>query len=84
MDLPFYKSSLSEEIRDGRDQERAEARIQAAAENILIVLDARGFVGPGEIRERVTACDDPELMRHWLARAATVSSADEIFSEADA
>ncbi|MDQ0774709.1 hypothetical protein QF026_003175 [Streptomyces aurantiacus] len=80
-DLSFCKSRMSEE---NRDQRRAEARVQTAAEDIQLVLDARGLDVPDEVRERVTACDDPDLMRRWLARAATVASAEEIFAEADA
>ncbi len=113
VDLKFYTSWLSEEIRDKvrdevrkevrdevrdkvrdevrdevrsevRDKVRDEERVQAAAENILLVLDARGLDVPDEVRERVTACDDPELLRRWLARAVTVASAEEILAEVDA
>ncbi|MFJ1651548.1 hypothetical protein ACIOC2_09080 [Streptomyces sp. NPDC088337] len=74
-DLSFYKSYLSEEIRD-------EGRTRGAAEDILLVLETRGIDVPYAIRERITACDDLELLRCWLARAVTVPSAEEVFSEA--
>jgi hypothetical protein len=77
VDLSFYKSWLSEEIRD-------EGRAQKGAKDILMVLDARGINVPDEVRERVTACDDLELLDRWLVRAATVASAEEIFREEDA
>jgi hypothetical protein len=77
VDLSFYKSWLSEEIRD-------EGRAQGRAEDILVVLETRGIDVPDEIRERVTACDDDELLRRWLVRAATAASAEEIFSDEDA
>lgn len=80
VDLSFYKSYISEEIRD---EGRAEARVQTAAQAVLLVLEARGFDVPGETRERITGCDDPELLRQWLIRAATVPSAEEIFTEED-
>lgn len=76
VDLSFYKSWLSEEIRD-------EGRAQGRAEDTLVVLEARGIDVPDEIRERITACDDPELLRRWLTRAATAPSAEEIFMEED-
>ncbi|MEV7342620.1 hypothetical protein [Streptomyces sp. NPDC093544] len=79
VDLSFYKSYISEEIRD---EGRAEARVQTAAEDILLVLETRGLDVPDEIRERVTGCDDPELLRHWLTRAVTAPSAEEIFTDA--
>ncbi|MEW2397537.1 hypothetical protein [Streptomyces sp. NPDC046862] len=77
VDLSFYKSSISEEIRD-------QGRAQRGAEDILVVLEARGFDIPDEIRERVTSCDDPALLRRWLTRAVTAPSAEEIFTDEDA
>ncbi|NGO45877.1 hypothetical protein [Streptomyces ureilyticus] len=75
VDLSFYKSWLSEEIRD-------EGRAQRGAEDILLVLEARGLDVSDEIRERITACDDPDLLRRWLTRAVTAPSAEEIFTDA--
>jgi hypothetical protein len=80
VDLSFYKSYISEEIRD---EGRAEARVQTAAEDVLLVLEARGIDVPDEIREQITACDNPELLRRWLARAVTAPSAAEIFMGED-
>ncbi|MER6015121.1 hypothetical protein [Streptomyces bluensis] len=77
MDLSFYKSSISEEIRD-------EGRLQGRIEDILVVLEARGFDVPDEIRDRVTSCDDPDLLRRWLTRAAVAPSVEEIFADKDA
>ncbi|MDN3294790.1 hypothetical protein QWM81_12155 [Streptomyces ficellus] len=74
VDLSFYKSPLSEEIRD-------EGRARGRAEDILIVLEQRGIDVPDEARERITGCGDPELLRHWLARAVTAPSAEEIFAD---
>ncbi|MFG2278843.1 hypothetical protein ACGFNQ_09175 [Streptomyces asoensis] len=73
VDLSFYKSYISEEIRD-------EGRAQGRAEDIVLVLEARGLDVSDEIRERVTGCDDPDLLRDWLTRAVTVSSAEAIFT----
>ncbi|MCT9084691.1 hypothetical protein N4G65_50450, partial [Streptomyces fulvoviolaceus] len=33
--------------------------------------ETRGIDVPDEIRERITGCDDPDLLRHWLTRAVT-------------
>jgi hypothetical protein len=76
VDLSSYKSWLSEEIRD-------EGRAQGRAEDILVVLEARGLDVPDEIRERIAGCDDPDLLRRWLTRAVTAPSAEEIFIEED-
>ncbi|MGW2523223.1 hypothetical protein ACWC09_40820 [Streptomyces sp. NPDC001617] len=77
VDLSFYKSYISEEIRD-------EGRLQGRVEDILVVLEARGIDVPAEIRERITACTDPDLLRRWLTRAAVAPSAEEIFAADDA
>jgi hypothetical protein len=74
VDLSFYKSSISEEIRD-------EGRVQGRVEDILVVLEARGIDVPDEIRERITACDDPDRLRHWLTRAAVAPTVEEIFAD---
>ncbi|MER6416415.1 RpnC/YadD family protein [Streptomyces humidus] len=73
VDLSFYKSYISEEIRD-------EGRAQGRAEDILLVLEARGLDVSDEVRARVTGCDDPDLLRDWLTRAVTASSAESIFT----
>ncbi|MFK4143007.1 hypothetical protein [Streptomyces filamentosus] len=72
VDLSFYKSYLSEELRD-------EGRAEGRADAILLVLEQRGLDVPAAVRDRVTSCDDPELLRLWLARAVTVATAEEIF-----
>lgn len=80
VDLSFYKSVISEEIRD---EGRAQGRAQARAEARLIVLEQRGLELSDEAHERITGCDDPDVLRRWVARAVTVSSVDEIFAEED-
>ncbi|AVV40661.1 hypothetical protein C6376_03665 [Streptomyces sp. P3] len=65
---------MSEEIRD-------EGRAQRGAEDILLVLETRGLDVTDHVRERITGCDDPDLLRDWLTRAVTASSAEAIFAE---
>ncbi|WP_055692798.1 hypothetical protein [Streptomyces prasinus] len=74
VDLSFYKSPLSEEIRD-------EGRAQRAAEDVLHILKVRGMDIPEAVRERVTDCDDLEILRHWHRRAVTAPTAVEIFED---
>lgn len=73
VDLSPYKSYIFEEFRD-------EGRAQRGAEDIVLVLEARGLDVSDEVRERVAGCDDPDLLREWLTRAVTASSAEEIFA----
>ncbi|MET9774757.1 hypothetical protein ABZ023_10910 [Streptomyces sp. NPDC006367] len=74
VDLSFYKSYISEEIRD-------EGRAQGRAEDIILVLEQRGLPVPDDVRTRITQCADPEVLRHWLARAVTAPTAETIFED---
>ncbi|MEU5092224.1 hypothetical protein [Streptomyces sp. NPDC021356] len=74
------RAEVAEEVRaEVAEEVRAEGRVQKGAEDILLVLETRGLDVPGAVRERVTACDDPELLRRWLTRAVTVPVAEQIF-----
>jgi hypothetical protein len=82
VDLSFYKSPLSEEIRDeGRAEGRAEGEARRAAEDVLDILEVRGIDVPEAVRERITGCGDPEILRHWHRRAVTVPTAEDIFTD---
>ncbi|MFI6856914.1 hypothetical protein [Streptomyces sp. NPDC050416] len=74
MDLSFYKSYISEEIR-------AEGEMRRAAKDVLTVLEARGIHVPDQVRERITSCDDSEVLDQWLIRSATAPTAEEIFAD---
>lgn len=83
VDLSFYTSPLSEEIREeGRAEGRSEGRSEGQAEALLLILGARGIGISDATRERVTSCGDPDVLRRWLIRAASVTTSDEIFDEA--
>jgi hypothetical protein len=80
VDLSFYKSYIAEEIRDeGRNEGLDKGLAEGRAEDILLVLDQRGLNVTDEVRERITDGDDPEIMRTWLTRALTATTATEIF-----
>ncbi|MGW4199833.1 hypothetical protein [Streptomyces sp. NPDC004726] len=79
VDLSFYKSAISEEIRD---EGRAQGQVQRGAEDVLLVLELRGINVSDEVREQVTNCDDPDISRTWLARAITATTAEDIFKNA--
>ncbi|MGV9280373.1 hypothetical protein [Streptomyces sp. NPDC003730] len=79
VDLSFYESYISEEIRDeGREQGRA----QQGAQDVLLVLEQRGLDIPDSVRARITECGDPEVLRLWLVRAVTAPSAEAVFEGA--
>ncbi|MGC0376138.1 hypothetical protein [Streptomyces sp. SAI-229] len=82
VDLSFYKSFISEEIRDeGRAEGRAQGAVRRAAEDVLDILEVRGIDIPDAVRERVTDCDDLEILRQWHRRAVTAPTAAEIFED---
>ncbi|GAA4784789.1 hypothetical protein GCM10023220_05300 [Streptomyces ziwulingensis] len=70
VDLSFYKSYISDELR-----------AQSRAEDVLLVLEQRGLAVSDEVRGRVTECADPDLLRQWLTRAVTVPEAEAIFGD---
>jgi hypothetical protein len=76
VDLSFYKSPISEELRD-------EGRAESRAQDILFILGRRGVDVPDAVRERITSCDDSEVLLRWLDRALTVSSVEDIFTGDD-
>ncbi|MFB7458032.1 MULTISPECIES: hypothetical protein [unclassified Streptomyces] len=78
VDLSFYKSPLSEEIRE---EGRAEGKARRAAEDVLDILEVRGIDVPEAARERITGCGDPEILRHWPRRAVTASTAEDVFTD---
>ncbi|GGZ19816.1 hypothetical protein GCM10010387_10930 [Streptomyces inusitatus] len=75
VDLSFYTSPMSEELR-------AEGEVKGLSRGILVALEQRGVTVSDEARLRITGCADPELLDTWLVRAFTVSAAEEIFEEA--
>ncbi|QDI73309.1 hypothetical protein CD934_17675 [Streptomyces calvus] len=82
VDLSFYKSYIAEEIRDeGREQGREQGCAQRGAEDVLLVLEQRGLEVSEGVRGRIMECQDPEVLRRWLARAVSAPVAEEIFGE---
>ncbi|MEU3780259.1 hypothetical protein [Streptomyces sp900129855] len=74
VDLSFYKSYIAEEIRD-------EGRVSTYGTAVLTVLEQRGIDVPADARQRIADCGDLEMLHAWLLRAATATSAAEIFGD---
>jgi hypothetical protein len=72
---------LKKYIAKGKKEGRAEGKAEGRAEAVLEVLEARGVAIPDDVRERIVHSTDLAALRHWLRRAAVVSSAREIFDE---
>ncbi|MEV3979435.1 hypothetical protein [Nonomuraea sp. NPDC049758] len=50
---------------------------------MLYLLDARGIDVPEDVRVRVDACTDVDLLMHWTVRASSVQSARDLFDDSD-
>jgi hypothetical protein len=58
----------------------ADGEANGRATSILDLLDARGFALEPPLRQRITACKDPDVLTQWLRRAATAASSEEVFA----
>jgi hypothetical protein len=80
VDLSFYKSPISQEIRA---EGRAEGQALRAAADVLEIFDERRMDVSEGVRERILGCDDLDILRRWLRRAVTVPAAEDIFAADD-
>jgi hypothetical protein len=82
VDLSFFQSSVADELRDeGRAQGKAEGVAQGKAEAIVFLLERRGIDLSEEDRERITFCDDLDVLGRWFERAITATSVAEVFTK---
>jgi hypothetical protein len=59
----------------------AAGKIAGRAEDILLILNARGVEVPADVRAEITQCDDLKQLEAWLIRAASASDVDELFEK---
>lgn len=57
-----------------------QGRAEGKADDVLVVLEARGMDVAAEIRERISGCTDVDQLGVWLRRAVTAGSVDELFA----
>lgn len=60
---------------------RKEGRAEEAAQNLLTVLEVRGFVVPDSARERILGQKDLKRLERWLAKAVLAASVGEVIGE---
>ena len=53
---------------------------KGSVDAVLTFLEARGIALSDEQRDRIKTCSDLETLRHWVRKAATITSADELFT----
>jgi hypothetical protein len=56
-------------------------RAQGAAEGLLDALPALGLDVSDEVRARIEACEDLDLLMVWLRRALKATCAEDIFED---
>ena len=62
------------------DAVRGEAAVESLRGAVLDVLDGRGVIADAATRARLERCADPEQLRHWLRRAATLDDVADLFA----
>jgi hypothetical protein len=65
-------------IAKGREEGLAEGELSGRRRTLRAVLSARGLLDGASVA-RLEACSDPDTLELWTARAATASTAAEIF-----
>ncbi|MFE7358000.1 hypothetical protein ACFU8Q_33920 [Streptomyces sp. NPDC057543] len=55
-------------------------RARGRADGLLLVLEMRGIAVSDEFREKITSCNDPQLLHQWLNRATTAATAEGVFA----
>ena len=53
----------------------------AVTHSLMLVLESRGIALTTGQKEHVLACTDPAVLEGWIRKAATASSADELFAD---
>ncbi|MBB88500.1 MAG: hypothetical protein CMP06_14580 [Xanthomonadales bacterium] len=66
-------------LAEGEARGVAQGELRRAAASILTVLETRGLSVTAEVRAQIEGCQDLDVLQHWLTRAVTATSADQIF-----
>ncbi|MFB9200985.1 hypothetical protein ACFFV7_07265 [Nonomuraea spiralis] len=82
-----YGRGRAEGIQEGRaegiQEGRAEGIRETWSESVLYLLVSRGIDVPEDVRARISACTDVDLVKRWALRAASVQAAQDVFDDSD-
>ncbi|QKW03244.1 hypothetical protein [Streptomyces sp. NA02536] len=70
----------AEGFKEGFKEGFREGRAAGKAEQLLRLMERRGFSPTEETRQRVTTCTDAPLLDLWFDRAIDATTLDEIFA----
>ena len=82
----YYVRAIGKEEGEVIGQERGEVigqergEVIGRAKGVVEVLEARGFVVPDALRQRILACTEPSELKTWLGKAVSCVSMDAISS----
>lgn len=75
----FARRYYGEGEAKGRAEGKAEGKAEGEAQALLLFLSARDIAVSPETKNRIMACTDLDQLGKWIRRAATVTSAEELF-----
>ncbi|MCB9716275.1 MAG: hypothetical protein H6712_20580 [Myxococcales bacterium] len=71
----------AEGLAEGRADGILQGETKGMARMLERLLDTRGLEPTDELRERVAACKDENLLQRWFDRAVTATSLAEVFDD---
>lgn len=78
-DYEFQSEFARKHIALGKAEGKAEGETAARAQDIILVLEARGLPLSEQQRERILSSRDGKQLQDWLVRAATADTVDALF-----
>jgi hypothetical protein len=76
---PVYSPIAKEHFGKGKREGKKEGRREGRAEDVLLVLQARGLGVTDAERERITGCTDLRQLKKWVTRAVTAEKTADLF-----
>ncbi len=77
-----YQSEIvRRHVAQGREVGREEGRTETKAQDVLTVLEARGFAVSEELRRRILECTDLATLDGWLRRAVVIADVSKLIHE---
>ncbi|MBT3153751.1 hypothetical protein HTV45_23260 [Streptomyces sp. CHD11] len=78
--LPRRGTIVGDARLAGQEEGREEGRVAGKAEQLLRLMERRGFSLTEETRQHVTTCTDMPLLDLWFDRAIDATTLDEVFA----
>ncbi|WP_063934786.1 hypothetical protein [Archangium violaceum] len=75
----FARRYLAQGREEGRQEGRQEGLQEGEMIALLEVLEARGLQVDEQSRQRIAVCTELKQLKHWLRKAVSVRSVQELF-----